>query len=450
MRNHINIVGSRKMITVVPKSPDKDTPGLGEPAGALLRVAAGGIRTIPSIVVSSELFGAFRRNAESGDPYFEQLLAEVFDLAKNQLYSHVDIRASFNVTPPGFPEITRIRNTPRSLKRAILSLFSAWSDEKFHAFQIVEELSGPSTYPALLIQNHVRHEFSLVSREPTTGARTTAANIGVNVDVVVKSFRPAHARFLRRVESCVGFPVKVIFTETPSLQVCRVEEDTMTVCGWLSALSSMRADGALDDVRTLLLIQPEMIAEYKGSRSTLEPDLVIASGSGLPASPGYASGKILLPTDPLPTDSLPRIFVCIEESPEDIDHVAACQGGLGARGGMTSHLAVVLRGMGKPGVVGASDLIITRHSVRVGATSIPEHAYVYVDGNTGRFAFSFEPFQTAPEYEAATDRAFLWSVLNDLHSITRNREIFASLSVTAQLHLANLIKAFGDIGMEMP
>lgn len=225
------------MITVLPKNLGKDARGLGYPVATLLRVASGGVRTVSSIVVSKGLFGAFLRNAESnaesGDPRFGELLAEVLDCAKSQLHSHVDIRASFDVTPPAFRQFLRIRNTERSLKRAILNLFSAWSDDRFHAFRIVEDLTGPSTYPALLIRNHVRKEFSLVSRDPTTGARTGASNIGLNVHVVVKSFRAAHARFLRRIESHAGFPVKVIFTETPNLQVCRVEEETLTVAGCL-------------------------------------------------------------------------------------------------------------------------------------------------------------------------------------------------------------------------
>ena len=106
--------------------------------------------------------------------------------------------------------------------------------------------------------------------------------------------------------------------------------------------------------------------------------------------------------------------------------------------------------MGKPGVTGARDLIIAKHSIRVGSTSIPKHAYAYVDGITGRFAFSLKPFQTTPEFEAGTDRAFLASVLTDLHSLTRDRKTFASLSVADQLHLANLTRAFANIGMETP
>jgi len=331
------------MITLVPENLNKEAHGLGEPAATLLRVAAGGIKTIPSVAVSSDLFSTYLRNGGSSDPHFRNLLKDTFDCVKSKIGSYVDVRACFEVAPPNFPEFTHIRNSPGCLKRAILGLFSAWSDDRFQAFWIVEELMGPSTYPSILIQEHVENELSLVSREPTTGARTNASNIGVNVDVTINSFKPTHSQFLNRIECSAGFPVRVIFTETPKLQVCRVEKDSMTVRGWLSALSSMRKDGILDNIRTLLLIDPEMIAQYRGSRRLLELDSVIATGSGLPASSGYASGKILLPSDPLPTDYSPRIFVCIEESPEDIDHVEACQGGLGARGGMTSHLAVPAR-----------------------------------------------------------------------------------------------------------
>jgi len=436
------------MIQVIPKTTGKATEALGELSTFLLRVAEDGIRTVPSIVVGKNLFATFLHHTKARRSDFTYLLAETTGAIGTYLDSRVDIRVSSDVPQPSFPEFTSIRNKPRSLKQAILDIFSEWSDDKFHAFRIVEGLKGSSSYPALLIQNHVRREFSLVSREPTTGARITASNIDFNVDIVVKSFRPAHAKFLKRVECSLGFPVKLFFAETPNLQLCRVEKATMTTAGWLSALSSMKAEGALDDMHALCLIQPDMIAEYTGRKALLETASLIATGFGLPVSSGYASGEILLPHDPLPTNDDPRIFVCTEESPEDIGHVDACQGGLGARGGMTSHLAIVLRGMGKPGITGVSDMTIERNSIHVGDKNIPEHAFVYVDGNTGRFAFSLKPFLTAPEYEAGADRVLLETVLSELNLLIQNHKKFASLSVDTQLHMSRLVRAFNLIRKE--
>jgi hypothetical protein len=299
------------MISIAPIGHHRTTR-FGKLVETLLRVTEGDIRVVPSVAVPWHLFYGFYAHTSS----FRKDLRKVIELVNSRLGRHVDVRASFDVCPPGFPEMARIRNEPRHLSKAILNLFSSWDDEKFRAFRIVERLSPPSTYPALLIQNHVQREYSLVSREPRVGAPIAEENCTANVNIVLESFRPTHAKLVKRVEACAGFPVKVIFTETPALEVCRVEKETMSVPAWLSALSSMKESGVLDAVQSLLLIRPEMVARYNGIRTIVSTEAAIASSSGLPASPGYAIGKILLPSDPLPRDSTPRIFVCIEQSPE--------------------------------------------------------------------------------------------------------------------------------------
>jgi len=136
-------------------------------------------------------------------------------------------------------------------------------------------------------------------------------------------------------------------------------------------------------------------------------------------------------------------------SPEDLAHVQISKGGLGATGGMTSHLAVVLRAFQKPGVVGASDLVISGRSIRVAGVNIPSDSYVYIDGNAGRFAFSIAPLRTAPVYEPGTDQLFLASARDDLHSLTQDLDRFGALPVPHQIHLAKLVKAFDNIGMSI-
>ena len=83
--------------------------------------------------------------------------------------------------------------------------------------------------------------------------------------------------------------------------------------------------------------------------------------SGLPASPGAASGKVTFSADEaerLKEQMQDTILVRIETSPEDINGMHAAKGILTARGGMTSHAAVVARGMGKPCVSGSNEIKI--------------------------------------------------------------------------------------------
>jgi len=109
---------------------------------------------------------------------------------------------------------------------------------------------------------------------------------------------------------------------------------------------------------------------------------------GLPASPGAASGKIVLSSD-LAEDMAQKgedvILVRIETSPEDIHGMHAARGILTTRGGMTSHAAVVARGMGRPCVAGAGDISVDYDTgeVRIGGTVLRSGDLLTIDGATG-------------------------------------------------------------------
>ncbi|GIV89677.1 MAG: pyruvate, phosphate dikinase [Chloroflexus sp.] len=110
--------------------------------------------------------------------------------------------------------------------------------------------------------------------------------------------------------------------------------------------------------------------------------------TGLPASPGAASGKAVF--DPDEAEELAKtgekvILVRIETAPEDFHGMVAAQAILTARGGMTSHAAVVARGMGKPCVAGAGDLRISYADqlMTVNGTTIRKGDWITIDGGSG-------------------------------------------------------------------
>jgi pyruvate,orthophosphate dikinase len=123
---------------------------------------------------------------------------------------------------------------------------------------------------------------------------------------------------------------------------------------------------------------------------TIDPSVereVIATG--LPASPGAASGEIVLSADEaeaLKANGKKVILVRVETSPEDIHGMHAAEGILTTRGGMTSHAAVVARGMGKPCVSGAGSL---RVDYAAGTVTVAGHIFregdvITIDGSTGQ------------------------------------------------------------------
>lgn len=111
--------------------------------------------------------------------------------------------------------------------------------------------------------------------------------------------------------------------------------------------------------------------------------------TGLPAAPGAATGKVVFDPDravEMVETGEKVILVREETSPDDINGMNVAQGILTARGGMTSHAAVVARGMGKCSVVGCEELKIDMSKKQLsinGTINIKEGDYITIDGNTG-------------------------------------------------------------------
>ncbi len=153
---------------------------------------------------------------------------------------------------------------------------------------------------------------------------------------------------------------------------------------------------AVDMAREGLISEEEAIARVDPASldQLLHPSLdptadrpVIARG--LPASPGAVSGHVVFTADEAERQAQAGrdvILVRIETSPDDIHGMHAARGILTARGGMTSHAAVVARGMGKPCVCGAADLVVDydSKSFTAGKTRVMEGDVITIDGSAGQ------------------------------------------------------------------
>src|SRR5580658_2288662 len=115
----------------------------------------------------------------------------------------------------------------------------------------------------------------------------------------------------------------------------------------------------------------------------------VVIATGLPASPGAACGEIVFSSEEaelLKSQGRKAILVRVETSPEDIHGMHAAEGILTTRGGMTSHAAVVARGMGKPCVAGAGTLRVDyrAQTMSAGGTTLKKGETVTIDGSTGQ------------------------------------------------------------------
>ncbi|WP_443477834.1 pyruvate, phosphate dikinase [Novosphingobium aerophilum] len=175
--------------------------------------------------------------------------------------------------------------------------------------------------------------------------------------------------------------------ERTKLWMLQTRSGKRTAKAALKMAVDMVEEGLIDESTAILRVDPMALDQLL--HPTLDPkaprDIL---GKGLPASPGAASGAIVLDADTAEKraergDAV--ILVRVETSPEDIHGMHAAKGILTARGGMTSHAAVVARGMGRPCVSGASGLSIDMktRTLRMGSREFKEGDVITLDGATG-------------------------------------------------------------------
>lgn len=148
-------------------------------------------------------------------------------------------------------------------------------------------------------------------------------------------------------------------------------------------------EGLIDKKTAITRVEPQQLDALL--HPTLDPKAKKAAKvltSALPASPGAAVGKVVFSADDAEKWAEAGekvVLVRIETSPEDIHGMHVSQGILTARGGMTSHAAVVARGMGTPAVCGAGDVKIdyAAKQFKVGETVVKEGDVITLDGSTG-------------------------------------------------------------------
>jgi pyruvate, orthophosphate dikinase len=150
----------------------------------------------------------------------------------------------------------------------------------------------------------------------------------------------------------------------------------------------MVREGLISNREAVQRIGPEQLAQYLYPIfDTKEESKSNPLGKGLPAGPGAAAGKIALTPDRAVTMKAAGTRVVLvrqETSPDDIHGMNAAAGFLTARGGMTSHAAVVARQMGKVCVAGCDAVeVLDSQSVRIGAKVFREGDYLSINGSTG-------------------------------------------------------------------
>ena len=221
------------------------------------------------------------------------------------------------------------------------------------------------------------------------------------------------SRILKKLEKHYKDMQDVEFTvENKKLWILQTRSGKRTSKSAVKIAVDMVKEKLISKNEALLRIDPNsldtLLHPTLNEKSSIE---VIANG--LPASPGAASGKVVFTSEEaerLNDMMQDTILVRVETSPEDIQGMHAAKGILTARGGMTSHAAVVARGMGRPCVSGSSEIDINYENkiFKTSSVEVKEGDVITIDGSTGRVILGKVP-TVKPEISGDFSKLMRWA-----------------------------------------
>jgi pyruvate, orthophosphate dikinase len=311
-------------------------------------------------------------------------------------------------TGHGFPQDARDQ-----LRRAIVAVFESWNSSRAQVYRrmydIPDDLGTAVNVVQMVFGNNGEASATGVcfTRDPSTGEQGVYGEYLVNAqgeDVVAGIRTPQPLAELREVlpeaydqlletmsalERHYRDMQDIEFTvDQGRLYLLQTRTAKRTAAAAIKCAVDMTGEGLIEREEAVARIDPTQLDQLLHPR--LDPDVEFeVAAQGLNASPGAACGKIVLDADSAEERGKAGesvILVRWETTPDDIHGLIQAKGVLTAHGGMTSHAAVVARGMGKPCVAGCEGLDIDSDAktVRIGGHQLGEGDVITIDGGTGR------------------------------------------------------------------
>jgi pyruvate,orthophosphate dikinase len=183
--------------------------------------------------------------------------------------------------------------------------------------------------------------------------------------------------------------------ERNKLYMLQTRNGKRTAAAGVKIAYDMVQEGLVTKPDAILMVEPAQLDKLLHRQIDTQAKLNVLA-KGLPASPGAASGKVVFDADDaerMAKAGHKVLLVRTETTPDDIHGMVAAQGILTSRGGMTSHAAVVARGMGKPCVCGCEAMRVdyAKKEFTVGAIVVKEGDLVSIDGSTGNVILGTVP-----------------------------------------------------------
>jgi pyruvate,orthophosphate dikinase len=292
------------------------------------------------------------------------------------------------------------------------AVFKSWMNERAITYRKLNKIAddlGTAVNVQTMVFGNLGNDCATgvgFTRNPSTGRKEFYGEYLVNAqgeDVVAGIRTPKHISELEREMPQVYAQLRAItsklekhyrdvqdfeFTiERNKLYMLQTRIGKRTAGAAIKIAVDMVKEKLITKEEGLMRIEPEQINQLLHPVIDPKADLKVIA-KGLPASPGAATGKAVFTADDAAERGVtePVILVRMETNPDDIHGMNAAQGILTARGGMTSHAAVVARGMGKPCVAGCEEIRVDEGTrcFSINGATVKENDWVTIEGSTGR------------------------------------------------------------------
>ncbi|HVM57049.1 MAG TPA: pyruvate, phosphate dikinase, partial [Gaiellaceae bacterium] len=361
-------------------------------------------------------------------------------------------------TGDDFPQDPR-----EQLRRAVLGVFQSWDNPRAQVYRrtygIPDDLGTAVNVVQMVFGNKGERSATGVcfTRDPSTGEKGVYGEYLVNAqgeDVVAGIRTPQPVEQMReilpeaydqlidtmaRLERHYRDMQDVEFTvEDGRLYMLQTRSAKRTAAAAIKSAVDMVGEGLISEEEAVARIDPAQLDQLLHPRLDPTARFEVAA-TGLNASPGAASGKIVLDADTAEERGKAGeavILVRWETTPDDIHGLIQAKGVLTAHGGMTSHAAVVARGMGKPCVAGTEGLEIdlATKTVVIGGHTLHEGDTITIDGGTGRVIIGEvtlvppqinEDFETILVWADEVRRLMVWANADTPEDAAKAREFGA-------------------------
>jgi pyruvate, orthophosphate dikinase len=406
---------------------------------------------------------------------------EVFDAKKKQKKAKLDTDLDAKALKEVIEEYKKVvrkhtkRDFPQDPHEQMVmardAVFRSWQNDRakhYRRINNIDDMLGTAVNVQAMVYGNLGETSGTgvgFTRNPATGAKEFYGEFLMNAqgeDVVSGVRTPVHISELHKIMPQVYDQLRDITTrlekhyhdmqdfeftiQDGKLYMLQTRNGKRTGRAAVRVAIQMVDEGLITKEEAIFRVEPNQLYDFLVPRLDEKSTKVEVLATGLPASPGAAVGQIVFTAEEAVKkaghgpNKNPVILVRAETTPEDIQGMEVAAGILTSRGGMTSHAAVVTRGMGKCCVAGAGDIQVDERAgqMRVKGQVFKEGDWLSLDGTTGRVIKG-----KLKTLEASTDDA-------DLQKLMSWAEPFRKIGVRANADIprdAIQAKTFGAEGI---